>query len=242
MWYTQGELGRARTALTRALVLAHATGDMNMVVWAEDLSARVEWGLGHLGAARDWFTHAIERFQALAIPWGTGNALIGMSGFALETDDAHQAERLLDEAISVLRHAGPWFVARALLVRAILAVRRGAPDEAIRLVRDSLTRIRQLKDQWAFVYAMVPLAAAAALKGDDEWAVRVLGARDVVTERTGAKVVVKPVQDLREQVERDARTRLGPDRWARAYGAGRHTSIDSLLKDIDSAPSSRGRS
>jgi hypothetical protein len=27
--------------------------------------------------------------------------------------------------------------------------------------------------------------------------------------------------------------RLGPDRWAMAYAAGRKTSIDGLLKDID---------
>ena len=29
--------------------------------------------------------------------------------------------------------------------------------------------------------------------------------------------------------------RLGPDRWARAYEAGRKTSIDALLKDIEAA-------
>jgi hypothetical protein len=42
------------------------------------------------------------------------------------------------------------------------------------------------------------------------------------------------VQDLQEQSELEARARLGPDRWALAYAAGRRTSIDSLLKDIDS--------
>jgi predicted ATPase/DNA-binding XRE family transcriptional regulator len=235
MWFTQGELGRARSALTRALALAHATGDMNTVVRAvaEDLSVRVELGRGDLTAARDWSARAIESFHALALPWGTGTALMGMSGVAIETDDAHQAERLLDEATSVLRHAGPWFLARALLVRAILAVRRGAPDEAIVLVRQSLTHIRDLRDKWAFVHVVVALAAAATLKGDDPWAARILGARDVVTERTGAKIVLKPAHDLSEQVERDVRERLGPDRWAAAYAAGRKTSIDTLLNDID---------
>jgi hypothetical protein len=57
------------------------------------------------------------------------------------------------------------------------------------LVRDNLTRIRELRDQFAFVYPMVPLAAAAVLEGDDVRAARILGARDAVTERTGAKVV-----------------------------------------------------
>ena len=101
------------------------------------------------------------------------------------------------------------------------------------LVRESLTYIRQLHDKFAFVYALVPLAAAAVLRGDDAWAARILGARDAVTDRTGATVVDKSVDDLRNQAEREVRARLGPERWALAYAAGRKTSMDSLLEDID---------
>ena len=79
-------------------------------------------------------------------------------------------------------------------LRAILAVRRGNADEAIALMRESLTRIGELRDKFAFVYALVPLAAAAVLKGDDAWAARILGARDAVTERTGATVVDNSVR------------------------------------------------
>jgi hypothetical protein len=82
---------------------------------------------------------------------------------------------------------------------------------------------------------MVALAAAAVLKGDDTWAARVLGAGDAVTVRTGAMVVDKSVQDIREQAERAVRARLGSDQWARAYAAGRIASIDALMKDIDNA-------
>ena len=85
------------------------------------------------------------------------------------------------------------------------------------------------------MYAMVPLAAAAAPKGDDAWAARILGARDAVIERTGVTLVDTPVHDLREQAERQARARLGEERWARAYEAGRSASIEALLKDIDTA-------
>jgi hypothetical protein len=83
------------------------------------------------------------------------------------------------------------------------------------------------------VNALVPLAAAAVLEGDHAWAARILGARDAVADRTGATVVDKSVDDLKNQAERDARARLGPDRWARSYAAGRKMSIDSLLEDID---------
>jgi ATP/maltotriose-dependent transcriptional regulator MalT len=234
MWWTQGELGRARTALARVLSLAREGGDRETLVQAEHISGHVEHAVGDVDAARARFASSIEGFRALSIPSGTGIALSGMAVLALATGDADHAERLLDEATSVLRHAGPWFLTWALYVRAILAVRRRNFDEAIALMRESLTRIRELHDKFAFVYALVPLAAAAVLKGDDAWAARILGARDAVTERSGVTVVDKSVRDLREQSEREARARLGPDRWARAYAAGRSASIDSLLKDIDS--------
>jgi len=168
------------------------------------------------------------------VPWGIGNVLGGLAAVALATGDVQDAERLLVEATSVLRRAGPWFLTPVMYLRATLAVRRGNADEAIALMRESLTCIRELQDKFSLVYAMVALAAAAVLRGDDAWAARVLGAGDAVTERSGATVVDKSVQDIREQAERGVRARLGPDRWAGAYASGRSASIDALMKDIDS--------
>jgi predicted ATPase/DNA-binding XRE family transcriptional regulator len=233
LWWTQGELGRARAGVNRALALAHEAGDLETAAQAEHLSGHVEHALGNVDASRERFAASIEQFRALAIPSGTGNALSGMAVLALATGDAPQAERLLDEATSVLRQAGPWFLTWALYVRAVLAVRRGNPDEAIALMRESLTRIRELHDKFAFVYALVPLAAAAVIKSNDAWAARIIGARDAVTERTGVIVVDTSVHDLQEHSQRQSRARLGADRWARAYAAGRMSSIDSLIKDID---------
>ena len=233
MRYTQGELENARTAAARALVLARETSDLAMIARAENLLGDLDHSLGNADAALEHFARGVEGFRALALPWGLGNSLTGMAAVVLAAGDAARAERLLDEATSVLRHAAPWFLSWTLYLRAFLAVRRGNPDEAIAFVRESLTYIRQLHDTFAFVYALVPLAAAAVLKGDDEWAARILGARDAVTERTGAAVGDKLVADLTEQAEREARARVGPDRWARSYATGRDVSIDSLLEDID---------
>ena len=156
-----------------------------------------------------------------------------MAAIALATGDAAEAERLLDEASSVLKDDAPWFLCFAFCIRAILAVWRDSPNEAIAFVRESLTHIQMLHDKYAFVYTLVPLAAAALLKGDDVWAARILGARVAVAERTGATAADNAVRALLEQVERDVRIRLGPDRWAAAYTAGRKISIDGLLKDIE---------
>jgi ATP/maltotriose-dependent transcriptional regulator MalT len=122
-------------------------GDVGVVAQAENLLGHVEHGAGNMNAARDQFTRSVEMFQALAIPWGVGNAMTGMAAAALATGDAARAERLVEEAMSALRHAAPLFLSLALYVRAILAVRRGNADEAIAVVRESLTHIRELQDK-----------------------------------------------------------------------------------------------
>ena len=109
----------------------------------------------------------------------------------------------------------------------------GTLNEAIALARESLILFRELKDTFGIVYTLAPLAAATAINGDDLWAARILGARDAVTDRTGATVVDSGVRDLGESAERAVRARLTPERWGRAYAAGRTTSIDSLLNDIE---------
>jgi predicted ATPase/DNA-binding XRE family transcriptional regulator len=242
MRYSLGKIGQARTALARAVALADDTGDTTIVAQAENLLGRVEHSLGHVDAARDHYARSLEQFRAKALAWGIGNSLTGMATLHVATEDLTSAERLLDEATSVLRSAGPWFLALALDVRAILAVRRGNADETIATVRESLTLIRGLHDNHAFVFALGPLAVAAMLKGDEAWAARILGARDAVSERTDATFVVRQsLDDLIGLGEREVRARLGPDRWAAAYAAGRQTSIDSLLTDIDNALANRGR-
>jgi len=232
MRYTQGDLGHARAGLTRALALAVHAADRPMIAEAEHLLGHVEHGVGNTGAARGLFARSVEGFRTLGIPWGVGNSLNGMAKVALAAGDDDEAARLLDEAASVLRNS-PWHLALVQYRRALLAVRRGNTDAAIAAARQSLTLFRQLHDKYAVVYAMVPLAAAAALTGDDLWAARILCARKAVTERTGAAIVDRWVHALGEQVEHQVRARLGRERWFRECASARNLAIDALLDNID---------
>jgi predicted ATPase/DNA-binding XRE family transcriptional regulator len=235
MRYTQAEIPSARTAVVRALQLANEIDDKEAVAYAELVLAHVEHAAGREEAARDGFARSVDAFRALAAPWGVANALGGLAAVAFATGDNDDAERLVDQAIAMREDVGAWFTSVSRRVRGMLAVQRGSPDEAIAIVRESLAEIRKLQDKYAFVSALVPLAAAAALKNDDAWAARILGAGDAVSERTGAAITDKLVQALKERTERDVRVRLGPEKWARAYAAGRSASIDALIKDIDRA-------
>ena len=233
MSYTQGALASSRVAMTEALALAESVDELDIVAEAKNLLGHLEHAGGHNDAALRWFGQSVDAFKALSVPWGVGNGLSGMAWVALARADLDGAGHLLDEAGPWLARAGPWFSELGLYIRGVMAIRRGNASEAIRCVRESLARILEL--QVAFVYALVPLAAAAVLKGDDEWAARSLGARDAITERTGAALLDPSVNDLREQAERGARARLGPTRWARAYEAGRSATITGLLEQIGAA-------
>jgi hypothetical protein len=234
-WYMQAEIPSARTALLRALQLAHDADDSEVAMYAELVLAHVEHAAGNEESARDGFARSVDGFRALGLTWGVANALGGMAAVAFATGDNREAELLVNEATAARGEVGAWFMSVALRVRAMLAVQRGSPDEVIAIVRAGLAEIRTLQDKFAFVSTLIPLAAAAAMKGDDAWAARILGARDAVSERTGAATVDKSVQQLNERIEQDARARLGPEKWARAYAGGRNASIDALIKDIDRA-------
>ena len=234
MLYMQGENAPCRARLERALVLARDSGDVGAIAATEAMFGHVEQASGNVTAARDRFGAAADGYRALANPWGLGVTLGGRAATFLATGATAEAEQLLNEAAEVLQGGGPWFHMPVRCVRAVLEVQRGHADEAIALMRESLRDIAELQDRYAFVYAIAPLAAAAALKGDDLWAARLLGVGDAVSEGTGITIAAGHlVNELYQRVKRETRGRLGPDRWARAYAAGRQAGIDSVSNEID---------
>jgi tetratricopeptide (TPR) repeat protein len=235
MLYAQGQLDAARAALERALPLTAADDAVLVRAQAETMYGHVEHASGNVREALDRFSRGALAFQAAGSSWGEGSALSGKGGATLALGDWAAAEALLDRAIACLRGFGPWFVTPVLCFRSLLALQQGRPREVLVRLRESLGYIRALQDRYSFVYALLPLAAAAMLEGDDVWAARVLGARDAVADRTGSRVVVGVVNELQVRTERTVRERLGETRWEAAYTAGRTASIDSLLEDIDRA-------
>ena len=234
MLYAQGQLDLARHACELCASVSEGAHTLPVAV-AENIIGHVELAGGNASAARERFMCAGARFEDLGAAWGTGNSRAGLAWCAVADGDLDAADRYVVEASKVLAHAGPWSSLIVLYVRSVLAVRRHRPAEAIALSGDSLSRIHALHDKFALVYALVPLAAAAELSGDDAWAARIVGLRDATTERTGSTAVDYAVRDLDERVERAARTRLGPRRWAREYESGRRCSLESLLKEVNDA-------
>jgi predicted ATPase/DNA-binding XRE family transcriptional regulator len=235
MLHTQGALDRARAELTRVLDLPGDTGAADMRPRTAWMFGHVEYAAGNLAASRDWFTRCRDGFAGTAVPWGHGNALSGLAWVALAEGDRDRAGLLVGEAWRALELAGEWFLALPIYIRVVLALQSGNADGVIALMRQSLVRVRESKDSFGVVYGLVPLAAAAALKGDHEWVARIFGMRDAITARTGVVLIDPLMRELSERTERDARAQLGPARWGDAHAVGRHGSIDRMLQDIDRA-------
>jgi predicted ATPase/DNA-binding XRE family transcriptional regulator len=233
MLHTQRAFANARLHLTRALTLARESDDRDVNPVAAWMFGHIEHADGNLTAAQDWFTRSRDGFRDVPSHWGRGGALSGLAWVALATGDREGADRLVVEAASSFGQAGPWFLALGLYIRVVLTLQRGNADEVIALMRQSLIRVRQTQDRFGVVYGMVPLAAAAALKGDYAWVARILGARDAITERAGTVLIDPVMRDLGAQIESEARTQLGADGWAQSHADGRRSSIDSMLEDIE---------
>lgn len=233
MCYARGEFDRVRAELREARALT-ADVSTDFAAVAHLMQGHMERLTGNLTAARERFEDSLRTFESQASPWGIGYALSMTGWLALEAGDEDEAQRMVDKAASALRGSCPWFGTLALYVRAIIAVRHRDPDAAIGFVREGLSLVRRVHDKFAFVHIMVPLAAAAILKGDGAWAARILGARDAVAERSGARVADGLAHELLGTIEQEGRKSLGANRWAQAYELGRIASIDSLLNDIES--------
>jgi len=233
MLYTLGELVRAREVLTHAGEAADRDQDVAVSSLALMFLGYVEYGSGNYEAARSQFDKCVGGPCASSAPWVAGTILSGAAWVSLASGRGAEAERLLDRANISLSSAGPWFLALALYLRALLALQRNDPVTAILVLRESLGCILECRDNFALVYALTCFATSAASAGHDEWAARITGARDDVTERTGVTMADPLMEDLARRAAETSRARLGPEAWEAACAAGHKTSVEALLEEID---------
>ena len=233
--YLHGDLPRAHDTLLRAVALARDRDLPGLHAHAAMILGHVEYSMGNFETARTLFALSARQFHGRAEPWVVGNALGGLAWVALADGDRAEAEQRIPEAAGVLKEWGPWFRALGNYLSALLAVQAGDANQALSAVRESLVLLRETQDRFGVMYAFAPLAGAASLLREDEWVARIVGASDALTERSGIRSVDPMGQQLWSRARLDAQARLGPEKWARGYEAGRRSSIDLLLKEINRA-------
>jgi hypothetical protein len=231
--FNQGDLGRVSAALARARPLVRAAGGVEESARLDELAARVEHAVGNVEAARDLFARAIGVFERLTMCVAICHTFTGMARVALEAGDAGLAERLLDDAAAKLPAAGPWFRSRVLYVRALLAVQRGDPEQAIALVHQSS---RSTNSSTTSTGSPTPWSRSPARRSSPArtngrracW-----GARCHQRAHGGEDRAQSRPRPPGTGGTRGARAPRSRDRWNQAYAAGRVASIESLLEDVE---------
>ncbi len=223
MLWPQGKWNEAHRSAEQARDLFGELADDRGRAYAANALAVAYAGIGEGEKSRGLYDEAEALFRRLGERSGLGRVLNNRGYGLLVEGDLPAAERALREAREV-NPAERWTV----LNLALIALKRGAPDEAVQLYAETLRASRNAGRPQFVSYALEGVARVAALRGQDELAARLWGASEAMRERLNA-----PLQHVERETHDAAvaasRKRAGEQAHASAWAAGRAMPIDELV-------------
>jgi predicted ATPase/DNA-binding XRE family transcriptional regulator len=240
----QGEYERAAALAEQSQALALRRGDEWGVVQAALAFGDVARDRGEIDQAATWFERALVTARELGYDRDVALALAGLADIALVRGQYDVAAGLVDESLSLLRPQGDKLrTAHSLNVLGRICRARGDVKQALAAYHESLTLCSAVGDRLGLAEALEGIAAVDALASaagvEERLAshVRLLAAAAVLRTTIGAPIA--PLE--RTDSERDianARATLGDERFAAAWAAGEHASLDELIAAVSAEPRS----
>lgn len=228
--FRQGNVDEARDLLESALDLARRAAD-------EPTSADALRGLGLLALEEGRHSDALSLLEdclrieraaglRLGVPW----TLTYLGWRAMFAGDQSRAGALLQEALALSRTLGDLDgVARQLASLGYLSLDGDDPDAARAYFADALGAYADLGHKYGVTYAVKGMAAAAAVQGCHERALRLAGAGAALLEETG---MAAPAEFEARHQRRVARAweALGA-RAGALFAGGRATATDEVIAE-----------
>jgi non-specific serine/threonine protein kinase len=235
----QGDFQRAVEALTEAIAICRASGDVaqtTLVLWR--LGMAVE-GQGDHDRATALLEESLGLFGALDEPLWAALTRHSLGTVAYEQGDLGRAAALFDEALQAFRaFDNPWYTGVALASLARIARARGDYAGAAALYAESLTlRWERVGDKMGIAGSLRGLASIAALTGHAERAARLYGAAEALRESVGASVPRQHALSARALAK--AKADLGEPAFAASWLAGRTMPLAEAVAEALAAPEGR---
>jgi hypothetical protein len=147
-----------------------------------------------------------------------------------------EASDVLAGVEAALREAGgPWGIAFALNMRAMLVQLSEGDAAAIPILRESIDLSRAIDDRVALLYGLVALAGG--LVADEPAAAATLfGAAEVLAETTGLALSNPSSIALYERQTADLAARLGSEEFERRWIEGRASDLEALMDELVGHP------
>jgi non-specific serine/threonine protein kinase len=161
--------------------------------------------------------------RATGHPFALGSTLYWCGEVALAAGDWRRARERFEESLAISRAADLlWGAAYCLASLGRIALAQADLAAARRHQQEALAVRRDMDDRRGIAWSVEELAWVAGLDGQVEDAARLFGASAALHAQLGLPLVPVPEwRALHDQAETAARDRLGAQRYATAWSAGR---------------------
>jgi len=232
----QGDYETARALYLRSLAILRDLDDKPNIANVLNNLGIVARNQGNYVLARFLHEEALGIRRALGNKWAISNSLTNLGNVALDQGDHAFARVWQEENLALAREIGDRF-AIAIALNNLGNVVRALDDysAARAMYEESLIILRELGGKWNAAYLLEDMGGLAALEGQAERALRLVGAASNLRVEIGAPL--PPVEQVKlEKLLEPARQALNDLVQAAAFGEGRAMSLEQA---IDYALSSR---
>ena len=157
---------------------------------------------------------------------------LNLAVITLDLGDIDRAERAVTEARSTWeRRADPWGLALSTEMSGVIAISRNALEEAVTLIRQSLSLFRDLSDRGGMANCLSELALVATRTGRFTLATRLLSVAAKARNSAGTPIP----SHIRDELPRStalARSELGERRFNAAWQAGSEQTIEEVVLEV----------
>ncbi|MFQ5967488.1 MAG: tetratricopeptide repeat protein [Acidimicrobiia bacterium] len=242
--YWQGDMESARDLYQQSLDLMRNTGDQEEIANALcNLGYPYAFGSeGDLEKADQLYSESLAISQELGDQVGIAKAVYGLAGARWIAGNWSQARKLFDESRQLFQELDePFHSAWASYMLGNVEVSDGRPEVARPLLEEGIQLFAEVGDITGVLFHVDLFTTLALQDGQEERAVRLLGAANRLRETSGAGLAEVPRRDLPGLD--DALDALGFNQAEALLAEGQAMSLDEIVTYVlDEIPESKRRS
>jgi tetratricopeptide (TPR) repeat protein len=216
----RGDYDRSIRMLEESLTLAEDVGFSARGFAVRSRLANLEILRGNLALAESIHRQSLDAGSGPVPQWVHAMTLLGLANIARRRGEPVDALRYVDEAMALPRSNGiPLMLSSVLVARGYSADLAGDVNLALTSQHEALAIALQLGGTRVIANAVEGLAGAHSVRGDAEFAARLLGAADALRRRSGGSMPAAERFDV-DRAEQRAREALGDAVFDVAFTAG----------------------
>ena len=225
------DYAEARALHEESLTLLRELGDTWGIAEALSLLSRVAWLQGGYTVGKPLCEESLALFRVLGDRRGIAETVVGPEIMALYQGNYTADLPSIEEGLTIMRELGDRRnSARALWVLGYAAFVQDDYAKARSFYEEALATFRELGEKWYIIACLEGLAEVAVAQGQPEWAAHVLGAAALLREALG--VSPPPYYPVNSECTvADIQDRLGEERFAAAWAAGREMTLEQVLAE-----------